>query len=280
MRNVLITGVSTGIGKTTALKMLGNGWRVFGSVRTHGDAAEIKNQYPEKFTELLFDVTDSVSVKKSFSIVNEAISENEILDVLINNAGIALGGPLILSEDDELRKQFEVNIIGLMSVTRTFFPLLKAREKRGKVGRIINISSVSGLRALPFSGPYAASKHALEGMSDSLRMELLLYGIDVILVEPGPVKSAIWEKIPDPDNNKYIGSDYEPALRKYYKIISEKRETAIPTGKLAGLLLKISQAEKPRSRYLITDNWFKNYLLHKLIPTRLMDRLVGKYLGI
>ena len=156
-------------------------------------------------------MTDLESIENSVKIVKSNLKSNEGLSGLVNNAGIALGGPITLIETDVFRKQFDVNFFGLIDVTKAFLPLLGASKSSPYKGKIINISSISGLRANPFVGPYSASKFALEAFSDSLRRELLIYDIDVILIEPGPIKTAIWDKTPDPDDNEFtITIENEP----------------------------------------------------------------------
>lgn len=168
----------------------------------------------ESFTPLLFDVTDAPAIQAAVEQVRTALGEEDNLVGLVNNAGVAVAGPLMHLPVAELRQQFEVNLFGLVAVTQAFLPLLGARPDTTVMpGRIINLSSVSGRIAYPFMGPYAASKHALEGLSDSLRHELI-YGIDVILIEPGSVRTPIWDKAEQLDINRYANTDYVADLRE------------------------------------------------------------------
>ena len=189
MKAIVITGVSTGIGYAATAVFIQRGYHVFGSVRKAADAKRLQAEMGAQFTPLLFDVTDKVGVQTAVSQVRAALGEKN-LTALINNAGIVTPGPLMHMPSDSFRQQFQVNLFGLFDVTQAFLPLLGARKHNaGLPGRIINISSVSGKIAYPFMGAYAASKHALEAYSDSLRRELMLYGIDVILIQPGTTRT-------------------------------------------------------------------------------------------
>ncbi len=278
--NIVITGTSSGIGMAIAKVLLNAGFRVFGSVRKLADAETLIEFGGEHFRPLVFDITDASSVIKSAQDVQEYLPDGENLTGLVNNAGIGLGGPLEHLSLKTLRHQLEVNVVGTLAVTRAFIPLLKNENESNPAGKIINISSVAGKRALPFTGPYVASKHALEGLSDSLRMELQLHGIDVILVEPGPVRSEIWNKMPDPENNPFLGTEYEPALRKFYRITMSRVEKALPAEKVGRLVHRIIESPRHKARYVITRHKWRDFILPGLLPTRLIDRKIGKFLGL
>jgi NAD(P)-dependent dehydrogenase (short-subunit alcohol dehydrogenase family) len=173
-----VTGVSTGIGWGITKILIQQGFRVFGSVRKTQDAERLSKEFGEKFVPLRFDVTDEAGVQAAARRVREQIN-GETLFGLVNNAGIAVSAPLIHQSTDDFRHQIEVNLVSVLIVTKAFLPLLGSdRSLRGNPGRIINISSVGGKVGGPFLGAYAASKHGLEGFSESLRRELMLYGID------------------------------------------------------------------------------------------------------
>ena len=142
------------------------------------------------------------------------------------------------------------------------------------------ISSVSGKRSYPFVGPYTASKHALEGYSDSLRRELMLYGIDVVLVEPGPIKTAIWDKAPSPDDNPFLGTDYEDSLRIFYKQVVEKGKQWLESDSVGKLIKKIIELKKPKSRYVISANKLRDYYIPGLFPDRFFDKIIAKILKL
>ncbi|NOZ09126.1 MAG: SDR family oxidoreductase [FCB group bacterium] len=279
-KNIVITGTSSGIGLATAKVLLKAGCRVFGSVRRLADAKALIESGGDRFHPLVFDITDESSVLKGAQEVKKYLPDGENLLGLVNNAGIGLGGPLEHLSLKTLRRQLEVNVVGTLAVTRAFIPLLKNENGKAPAGRIINISSVAGRRALPFTGPYVASKHALEGLSDSLRMELQLCGIDVILVEPGPVRSEIWNKMPDPENNPFLGTEYEPALRRFYRITMNRVDKALPAERVGELVRRIIESPHPRARYVITRHKWRDFILPGLLPTRLIDRKIGKFLGL
>ena len=280
MKKIVVTGVSTGIGYATAKILSQSGYFVYGSVRNEHDAKKISNELGENFQALIIDVTNLESIKNSLEIVKSDLKSNEGLSGLVNNAGIALGGPITLIETDVFRKQFDVNFFGLIDVTKAFLPILGASKDSHYKGKIINISSVSGLRANPFVGPYSASKFALEAFSDSLRRELLIYDIDVILIEPGPIKTAIWDKTPDPDDNEFLNTDYEPALKKFYNLFIEMGKKGLDADVIGNCVKSILQNPKPNVRHVITSKKFITYTLESLIPTRWYDKIIGRGLGL
>ncbi|HVE05113.1 MAG TPA: SDR family NAD(P)-dependent oxidoreductase, partial [Rhizomicrobium sp.] len=185
MKSVVVTGSSTGIGWGIAKVLIAKGFRVFGSVRKAEDGERLRKEFGANFVPLYFDVTDAAAVAKGADQVAGALG-GEMLFGLVNNAGIAVAGPLLYLKIDEFRHQIDVNLTGQLIVTQAFAPLLGAdRSRKGEPGRIVMISSVGGKNASPFVGPYSASKFGLEGLSESLRRELMLFGIDVIIVAPG-----------------------------------------------------------------------------------------------
>jgi len=279
MQSVLITGVSTGIGRVTAEWLLKRGYRVFGSVRKIADSQELTETFPDTFHSLTFDVTDEQKIHEAVETVKNILGSKN-LDCLINNAGIAVGGPTMLLHADEFRRQFEVNLFGVINVTNAFLPLLGAEKNAHHKGRIINVSSISGRRSAPFIAPYTSSKFALEAYSDSLRCELQLYGVDVILIEPGPIQSEIWNKVPDADDNPFVGSDFEPMLRRFYNYFKERGEQSLPTEVIARKFQSIMESQSPKTRYVLTQQKFKNFTLPRFLPDRWVDRIIGKRLKL
>ena len=280
MKKVVITGVSTGIGYSSAKILCDSGYRVFGSVRKQEDAEKVTSEFGANFTPLIFDVTDSKGIQENSQIVKGELIPGEALAGLVNNAGVAMGGPINLIDTDVFRKQFEVNFFGLIEVTKTFLPMLGAVKNSMQQGKIINISSVSGRRAHPFVAPYTASKFAVEAFSDALRREMLLYGVDVILIEPGPIKTAIWDKVPDLDDNEFTGTDYEHSLRKFYKMFIEMGKKGFDADIIGNRVKEILQDPSPKTRHVITPNRFINFTLPGILPDRIFDKLVGKGLGL
>ena len=276
MKSIVISGVSSGIGYATANEFLRQGFQVFGSVRQPADQQRLQNEFADRFTALLFDVTDHKSIEAAAGQIAEKLG-NRRLDGLINNAGIAVSGPLMHLSVDELRRQMEVNLIGLLKITQLFLPLLGTDPHRtGQTGRIINISSVSGRLALPFVGAYAASKYALEGLSDSLRRELMLYGIDVILIEPGNVGTPIWDKVPD--LKQYAQSRYYRMMQKVVTRLQESKSSMLPNSFIAEKIHHALTVKKPKTRYVLVKDKFRNFTLPYLLPDRWLDHMVYKVL--
>ena len=191
-KNVVITGVSWGIGRASLDILHENGYHIFGSVRNQADADKLSIIYPDRFTPLQFDVQNHNEVIKASKVVFE---QCETLEGLINNAGIAVPGPLEHLSENQFEKQLDINVKSIRRITNLFLPLIGAKLNHSKPpGRIINISSVSGLFNSPFNGAYSISKHTLESMTDIYRRELRQYDIKVIAIEPGPIKTEIWKK--------------------------------------------------------------------------------------
>lgn len=281
MRTVLITGVSTGIGKSIAEILINNKFFVIGSVRKKEDASYLKEKYPNKFEYVIFDVTNKGAIENSKKEVESIIDKNNsYLCCVINNAGVALGGPLRYLDIEVYKKQFEVNYFGLINVTKTFLDLLIDSNKYPLKNKIINIGSISGKRSYPFVGPYTSSKFALEGLTDSLRRELLIHDIDVVLIEPGPIKTEIWNKVPDIKENPFLNTEYESALRKFNNVYVKMGKYGLHPDLIGSLALKILLTNKPKTRYVITPGKLMNYIIPGFLPDRWVDRLVGKMLGL
>ena len=280
MKKIVVTGVSTGIGFSTAKILCNSGYLVYGSVRKEKDAQNAQKEFGENFTPLIFDVTDATAIQENAEKVQSELISGECITGLVNNAGIALGGPVTLIDTEVFRKQFDVNFFGLIDVTKAFLPLLGAYKGSQSPGKIINISSVSGRRSHPFVAPYSASKFAVEAFSDSLRREMLLYGVDVVLIEPGPIKTAIWDKAPDPENNEFTGSDYEPALKRFYKMFIEMGKKGFDAEIIGNRVKEILQNPSPKTRHVITPNRFINYTLPGILSDRAFDKLTGRGLGL
>jgi NAD(P)-dependent dehydrogenase (short-subunit alcohol dehydrogenase family) len=280
MRSVVVTGVSTGIGHASAQVLLDKGYRVFGSVRNMADAERLSREFGAGFTPLHFDITDEAAVKECAAQVRDALN-GETLAGLVNNAGIAVAGPLLELPVQEFRRQLEVNLVGTFIVTQAFAPLLGADTTlRGDPGRIVNISSMAGVRALPFLGPYSASKFGLEGYSESLRRELLLYGIDVIVIGPGPVKTPIWDKAETVDTAAYQNSPYAPLLEKFRRYFGEQGRNGYPAELIGDLVHQALTLRKPKPRYAAVKGRLLEKLLMNIASKRMLDRVIGKSIGL
>ena len=279
MQAVVITGASTGIGWATAKLLLDRGFRVFGSVRKPADADRLRSELGANFTPLLFDVTDEAAVLAAAREVRAALN-GETLSGLVNNAGIALGGPVLELSVDDFRRQLEVNVVGPVIATQAFAPLLGSDPSlRGPKGRIVMISSVAGKSGNPLSSPYVASKHAIEGLSETLRREMMLFGIDVIIIAPGAVKTPIWGKTDDIDVSAYTNSPYAPALEKVRAFTKHLSEIAMPPEKIADAIANALTSPHPKVRYQLTPDPMR-HLITAILPKRMVDRIIAKRLGL
>ena len=279
MKTIVITGVSTGIGKAATEELLRHGYQVFGSVRKQQDAQQLQETLGAQFTPLLFDVTDSEAIRTAVAQVQESIGESGLF-ALINNAGIVIPGPLMYQPLEDFRAQFEANLFGVFDVTQQFLPLLGApKNAPHPPGRIINISSVSGKIAYPFMGGYAATKHALEAMSDALRRELMLYGIDVILIEPGTTRTPIKDKYKE-QIEQYAKTDYGAMFSELEKQLVERERTGLPVEKVVEVICKAIESEHPKTRYVVPRKRLMGWLIPRRLPDRWLDLFVANRLGL
>src|ERR1700758_1977375 len=246
MQAVVITGASTGIGHACAKYLLDKGYRVFGSLRKQADADRLNGEFGASFTPLLFDVTDEPAVLAAARDVRAALT-GETLAGLVNNAGIAVTGPVLELSVDQFRSQMDVNVTGPVIATQAFGPLLGVDPSlKGPKGRIVMISSVAGKNGNPLTSPYVASKHALEGLTESLRRELMLFGIDVIIVAPGPVKTPIWSKAEEVDISAYKNSPFFPAMQRIRKFMLELGKNGLPPERVAEVIVIALTSANPR----------------------------------
>jgi NAD(P)-dependent dehydrogenase (short-subunit alcohol dehydrogenase family) len=264
MRAALVTGASSGIGAACAARLAATGWHVFAGVRHAGDA-------PAGTEEVLLDVTDA----RQIGAAAERIGQ---LDALVNNAGIAISMPLEFIPLDELRRQLEVNVVGQVAVTQALLPQLRRSR-----GRIVFVGSIAGRSALPFLGAYAASKHALEALADTLRVELRPFGIDVSLVEPGTIRTPIWEKSAELAGSLANGA--QPQLGELYgERIAAFGRVAAERGAKGGSVKAVVDAvenaltrERPRTRRLVGRDAKIRSGIERL-PDRLRDSVYERLL--
>src|SRR5215472_147681 len=280
MQSVVITGASTGIGHACAKLLLDKGYHVFGSVRKQADADRLKTEFGGNFTPLLFDVTDEAAVLAAARDVRAAL-KGETLAGLVNNAGIAVAGPVLELPADQFRRQLDVNVIGPIIATQAFGPLLGAdRTLRGSKGRIVMISSVAGKNGNPLTPAYAASKHAIEGLSESLRRELMLFGIDVVIVAPGPVKTPIWSKGQgDLDTSKYNNSPYLASMQKVTAYMQHLDAIGLPPERIAEVVHDALTLPNPKVRYQVAPDPMR-HLMTAYLPKRMVDRIIAKRVGL
>jgi NAD(P)-dependent dehydrogenase (short-subunit alcohol dehydrogenase family) len=269
---VVVTGVSSGIGKAIAEDLMTAGYKVFGSVRKAADTEMLAASFGDRFRPLLFDVTDAETLPSIVQTVEFELEGAPLL-ALVNNAGISLNGPLMLQPMSEIRKTFEVNLCGLLEVTRAFLPLLGAGVHAiERPGRVINISSVSGAMTAPFMGAYSASKHALEALSQALRRELIPYGIEVSTIEPNFIRTSIFEKA----DQRYRGTHVEAMRLQFNKSLLSNEDKAKSPQLVTKALLHALRANRPRTRYPLDAAWYGA----RIVSDRMFDKIIFRALGI
>jgi hypothetical protein len=277
-RAVVVTGASTGIGEACVKVLAAAGFHVFGAVRKPADGERLAASCGGNFTPLIFDVTDKAAVEAAARTV-EAALDGGTLAGLVNNAGIAVAGPLLYLKVDDFERQFAVNVTGQLIVTQAFAPLLGAdRSRKGPPGRIVMISSVGGKNALPFAGPYAASKFAVEGFSEALRRELMLFGIDVVIVAPGAVATPIWGKT-EASVDGFDNTPYAEAVGKMAKVMLAAGAKGLPPERIGETVRTALTAARPKVRYTVAPNPFQVALM-RYLPRRLADKLIAGSIGL
>ncbi|MBM4126071.1 MAG: SDR family oxidoreductase [Nitrospira sp.] len=272
-RAVVVTGASTGIGAACAVHLDRLGFLVFAGVRKIQDGTALQQQ-GTGLIPILLDVTDGALIQQAHALVAERVGSNGVHG-LVNNAGIAVVGPLEGVPISDLRKQLEINVIGQIAVTQAFLPLIRTAR-----GRIVNMGSIAGRGALPLMGPYSASKFALEAMTDALRLELQQWGIHVSIVEPGAIATPIWEKsgkdaaaleIAMPTHMRSLYATLVAAVRT---VVGEASARAIATDAVSHAVEHALTASRPKTRYLVGTDAKLRAVMIKLLPDRLSDAVL------
>ncbi|MFK7801549.1 MAG: SDR family oxidoreductase [Anaerolineae bacterium] len=277
-KHVVITGASTGIGYDASRLLIEKGFHVFGSVRKAEDGERVQQALGDAFTPLLFDVTDYPAIDAAVEIVAAKVG-NAGLTGLVNNAGIAVAGPLKDLDIEEFKWQFEVNLFGLMATTQKFLPLLGAKlDAPHPPGRIVNLSSVSGQFSFPFFGAYAGSKYGVEAISDALRRELMIYGIDIIVIGPGSVKTPIWNKRGGITDGKFAHSDYTENMEMLTQITDQGNEDGMPVERVSQTILTALTHPSPKTRYGLYNDLFQR--IARYLPARFLDKQIAKQLNL
>lgn len=280
MKSVVVTGVSTGIGRGTATVLVRQGWQVFGSVRREADGQALQRELGAAFIPLVFDVQDNAAILAAAGQVRGHLG-GRTLAGLVNNAGSSFTDPLLVQSVADFRQQVEINLVGVFAVTRAFAPLLGADPAlTGPKGRIVNISSVGGRMGPPFLGAYAAAKHGVEGFSESLRRELQLLGIDVIIVGPGSVATAIWDKAEALPLDHLVGTVWYEPFKKFTAWMIANGRKGLSAERVGQVIAKALTVPRPRTRYAVVQGKFLNVTLPSLLPSRVVDKLLGKQLGL
>ena len=284
MPTALITGASSGIGQATALRLTKAGWTVLAGVRRTEDGERLAGEAPAgRIEPVTLDVTDLEQIRLVAARLSELGGGSESspgrLDALVNNAGIGFGGPLELIPPEDLRTQFDVNVLGQVAVTQAMLPALRAAH-----GRLLFVSSVGGRVAMAFTAPYAASKYALEAIGDALRVELRTSHVQVALIEPGSVATPIWEKTRELERQLTIPAslraEYGHVPAAMAKTIESTASRGVPPEQVAATIETALTANRMKSRYVVGRDAQAMILAKRLLPDHVFDRLARRVLGV
>jgi NAD(P)-dependent dehydrogenase (short-subunit alcohol dehydrogenase family) len=276
VRTALVTGASTGIGRATALRLDAAGWRVFAGVRREEDAEAMRGAGSGRLTPLLLDIAGAAQIAAAAARIETESGSR--LDGLVNNAGVAIPGPLETLAIDDFRRQIEVNLTGHVAVTQAMLPAIRAAR-----GRIVFISSIGGRVALPLTGAYHAAKFGIEAVGDVFRQELRPWGISVSIVEPGSIDTPIWERgerTADEIGTPQREALYGRAIERYRKVIRDTAERGIPPEQAAKAIEHALSAKRPRARYLVGLEAKVAARAKLLIPTSIFDRIVARQMNL
>jgi NAD(P)-dependent dehydrogenase (short-subunit alcohol dehydrogenase family) len=274
---ILVTGASSGIGYATVMRLARRGTIVYAGVRRQADAELVAREGGTNVRPLILDITDSTSIARARTALSRAADVE--LAGLVNNAGVAVAGPLELLPPEELRRQFDVNFFGTIELTQAFLPML-----RESAGRIVNVSSIGGKLSAPFVGAYASSKFALEAASDALRLELRPFGVSVALVEPGAVKTPIWQRSSAASRSLFDGlarearESYQSTIDNMARLAEQMEKRGIPPERVAQAIERALFAPRPRARYLVGADARVRLFVARL-PDGWRDRIVSAAIG-
>jgi NAD(P)-dependent dehydrogenase (short-subunit alcohol dehydrogenase family) len=276
----LVTGASTGIGRAIADALVAAGHFVFASVRKPADGEAINAAYGANGQAVYFDVNDQAAIDAAAVLIGKTLG-TRTLSGLVNNAGVANPGPALLQPMSEIEQVININLMGVIRCCRAFAPLLGSDPARtGAKGRIVNITSASGKFGYPFTAAYVASKHAVEGYSESLRRELMLIGIDVIIVGPGAVKTPIWQKGAHSGAGNYKGTIWaEPLVKLNQSLVAMDKE-GLDAKVIGDIVTNALITPSPKTRYAPVPNKLVNWWLPLLLPKRMIDKVIAKNLGL
>lgn len=273
MKTIFITGISSGIGKALAEAFLKNGDCVIGTVRDENSVSDLKQSFPEQFKILQIDFLQSSQIARVADLLAQLnISK---VDVLINNAGMALAAPFEHQDFSEVQNTIQVNLLAVMQLTQILIPFVKKTQ-----GRIIQISSVSGENGTPFLAAYCASKYAIEGFSESLRREMNLFGVKVIIVGPGSVQTPIWDKGFQKIKSLYQNTDYKNSFNRFMAFADSEKNNALPVSDLVDVIFDAAYSSSPKIRYAPVPRAWMNRTIPRLLPKAFFDRLTCKALGL
>lgn len=278
--SVLITGASSGIGRTTAMLLDRRGFQVFAGVRKQQNAEVLQKEASNHLKPVFIDVTDKKMILSSLEIISKAVSETGLAG-LVNNAGIAVPGPIEFISLESLRQQFEIDVIGQIAVTQSFLPLIRKAN-----GRIINIGSVGGRTTMPFGGALCAAKHAMEALNDALRMELHPWGIHVCLVAPASVNTAAVDKLVDAGED-IIGNlppngiqRYAESFRSMIKTVVREQKAGSPPEEVAETVFRALTTSTPKTRYIVGSHSRALSIFPIILPVRFFDSIKFRLFGL
>jgi short-subunit dehydrogenase len=279
MKTILITGASSGIGYDTVRALIASQFKVVATVRNQKDADELTQNFSAQVIPIQIDLSDFKKIEQLPELLQKT-HNIEKLDGLVNNAGLALAAPFLNQDFNEIESIIRLNVLAVMKITQTLLPLLGATENSEHTSKIINISSVAGKSAAPFLSIYAASKHAIEGFSEALRKELMLFNIQVVVVAPGSIKTPIWNKGFNIIKDKYNNTLFAKPFQKFVKIASSEEKNALPVTAVSEIIVDVFNSSEPNFRYAPIPRKFQNWYLPMLIPKKLYNRLTAKALGL
>jgi NAD(P)-dependent dehydrogenase (short-subunit alcohol dehydrogenase family) len=271
--SILVTGASTGIGEACALAFDRLGWQVFAGVRRDEDRKRLETKSSDRLRPLLIDVTDLASIDTAVNEMTATVGDAG-LTAVVNNAGIAVGGPVEYLAIDEWRRQFEVNVFGQIAVTKAVLPLIRRSARRG---RVVFIGSIGGRVASPFIAPYAASKHAIEAIAESLRHELADTGIRTVVVEPGAVRTPIWDKGQSAADDIEASlppeglQHYAPAIAGLRKAMQFQARTGVDPVVVARVVERAVTSSRPAARYLVGRDAKAMAMMARFLPDSARD---------
>jgi NAD(P)-dependent dehydrogenase (short-subunit alcohol dehydrogenase family) len=280
VRSALVTGASTGIGRATALHLDARGWRVYAGVRREDDADSLREAATASLVPLILDITDAGQIAEAAGRIGGEGGEVG-LDGLVNNAGIAVPGPLEALPIDDLSRQIEVNLTAHVAVTQAMLPAIRRAR-----GRIVFITSIGGLISFPMFGAYHAAKFGLEAVGDAFRRELRPWGIEVSIIEPGSIATPIWGRGQEQADRIVERADpqrvelYADQIEAYRDVARRTGERGIAPEKVAATIERALTARRPRARYLVGADARAQARIRHLIPTRLLDRVIARATGI
>jgi NAD(P)-dependent dehydrogenase (short-subunit alcohol dehydrogenase family) len=277
---VVVTGASTGIGRSTALLLDEKGYRVFAGVRKQADAKSLADEGSDRLTPITIDVAKERSIASAKQKVQRAVGKDGLVG-LVNNAGIGRGGPIEVMPIEDFRVNLEVNVVGQVAVTQAFLPLIRKGN-----GTIVFLASIGGRIASPFLSPYAASKFAIEAVGESLRRELKPWDIDVVVIEPGSIATEIWGKAAETAEDRVGAMSptarrlYGKQMERYGEVIEETASRGIPPSKVAKVIHKAIQSDKPKHRYLVGTDAKVAARLNGLLSDRAFDRMLHRQMKL